>query len=521
MKSDIMTVLLVGIMLLSACESVAKSGEIPSVDNPGIKDESVIIDDTYTGDNDNYDVYILSEGGWKSIKVYDALVSDAALHSEIWNDWGNDKGLRDVMSYSIYEADFSSPVKIRVHKRNGSFKSVQVRPGIWSVNPVDVGDNTVEFEIPSVDKAKVSVEFDEDRYHNLFLFGYEPDTEKPSPDDPGVLYFGPGEHYEDVVTLTDGQTLYIDYGAVLYGRVVVDGNNCTIAGHGVLSGDSLEHWGEQSWSMGAIILDCNPDRDPGRQGLVIKDISVVNGPSWNISIYNYYNVLIDGVNTICYILNGDGIDVVSSNCVEIRNCFLRNYDDCITLKVRHNASPVSDLYDVNVHHNIIWGDFARGIVVGIEAGNKDYMTGYLHDVTVQDCIFLHHAGGVALDDLRAAFAIGQYASPDYSWTGSGTARDMKNITARNLVFDNIGKTGRNVAIWQYPDMSEACNMDNVILENFTIYDGNEVTTPAIYINANQHNITNLVIRDFIFSGQKILSCGPECEIIGNVDVKFE
>ena len=524
MKSAIMIALLAGMSVLNACDGAARSPETPPVspENPGGTDPPVItVDDKYAGDNDHYDVYILADNEWKSIKVYDALCSDAAKHSQIWNDWGNDKELRDTMSYSIFEADFSSPVKVRVTKRNGSFNKVEVRPSPYGMVPVDCGDNTVEFEIPSLDKAKVSVEFDGDRYHNLFLFGYEPDPDKPSEDEPGVIYYGPGEHDAGDITLTDGQTLYIDYGAVVYGRVVVDGSHCRIAGHGILSGDKLEHWGEQSWSMGAIILECNPDRDPGRQDLEIRDITVVNGPSWNISIYNYYDVLIDGVNTICYILNGDGIDVVCSNAVEIRNCFLRNYDDCITLKVRHNATPVSDLYDVHIHDNIIWGDFARGIVVGIEAGNKEERTGYLHDVTVEDCIFLHHAGGEALDDLRAAFAIGQYASPEYAWSNYGTAREMKNITARNLVFDSVGKTGRNVAIWQYPDMTDACNMDNVLLENFTVYDRNGVTTPAIYIDANQHNITNLTIRNFTFAGQKILSEGPECVIYGDVDVQFE
>ena len=55
----------------------------------------------------------------------------------------------------------------------------------------------------------------------------------------------------------------------------------------------------------------------------------------------------------------------------------------------------------------------------------------------------------------------------------------------------------------------------------SVYDRNGVTTPAIYIDANQHSITNLTIRNFTFAGQKILSEGSECEIYGDVDVKFE
>ena len=471
------------------------------------------------GPSNGYRVFVLQEDGWVEMTVRDALCSNASRHAAIWNDWDNSKAIRDTMSYCIFEDRFQGPVDVIVHRIGKPAVNPEVRPSPWQIKPEVMDDNTIRFTLPSYDMRKVSVEFDGDRQHNLFLFPVRPDNDKPDPKDSKVKYFGPGEHDAGKIELYEGQTLYIDYGAVVYGQVRVLSDDCTIAGHGVLSGEKMRHWGEQ-YSNGDIIINCNPARRREQKNLTVKDITVIDGPSWNLSIYNYDGVLVDGVNMIGWELNGDGIDLVSSHNAEIRNCFLRNYDDCITLKVRFNANPVADLYDVHVHHNLIWNDYARGIVVGPEAGNTDYGTGFIHNVVIEDCIILQHKAGVNNDDLRAGFAIGQYASPDNSW-GGGTAERITNITARNLIFDNIDKTGRNVAIWQYPSMDGKCFMSEITLENFTILDRNGVMTPAFYARASQHSIRGLHIKNFVFNGQKILNPGASFVLSGDIEADFE
>ncbi len=466
-----------------------------------------------------YKVYVRRGDKWKEMVVRDALCSDANKHRAIWNDWDNSKALRDTMSYCIFEDDFSGPVEVLVEKLDGQAKDVRVRPTLWEITPEIKTDGRIAFTIPSYEHRKVSVEFDGDRQHNLFLFPVRPDGDKPTESSYGTKYYGPGEHHEGKVTLHEGETLYIDYGAILYAEVQVVGNDCTVAGHGVLCGDDLRHYGDQ-YSNGAIILNCNPGRPGVLKNLLIKDITIINGPSWNVSVYNYDGVTIDGVNAICWELNGDGIDIVCSKNVEIKNCFLRNYDDCITLKVRFNAKPESDLSDVHIHHNLIWNDYARGIVIGPEAGNRDYSSGYIHDVLVEDCIILQHKAGRALDDLRAGFAIGQYASPDNSW-GGGTAERIEMITARNLVFDNIDVSGRNVALWQYPDMDGICFMRHITLENFTILNENKVFTPAIYVQANQHSLNGLHLKNIMMDGKRITARGDSLVIHGDVTFDIE
>lgn len=476
----------------------------------------VVLDAAQWNGSSLYNVLVRRGGGWQAMPVRDCLCSDAAKHRQIWNDWDNAKALRDTMSYCIFEDAFTGPVEVLVQRRGASAAKAQVRPTPWGITPEQVGEDMLRFVLPSYDHRKVSVEFDGDRQHNLFLLPHRPE-QAPSGDK--VKYYGPGEHNPGIVDLYDGETLYLDYGAVLYAEVRVHGDDCTIAGHGVLSGDKLRHWGEQ-YSNGAIILSCNPRHERVLKNLTVKDITIINGPSWNLSVFNFDGVKIDGVNIIGWELNGDGIDIVCCRNVEIQHCFLRNYDDCITVKVRFTANPVSDCCDVYIHDNLIWNDYARGIVIGPEAGNVDHGTGYLHDIRVEDCIILQHKAGVAMDDLRAGFAIGQYASPDYSWAG-GTAMPIRGVHAKNLIFDSIDKTGRNVAIRQYREMNGTCTMSDITLENFTIYDANAVQTPACHVMTNQHSVSGLHIKNMVFDGRKITAAGPSFVVSGNVEVDFE
>ena len=472
--------------------------------------------------SDYYRVYVQDAAGqWTEAPVRDALCSDAArYHGSIWNDWDNSKRLRDTMAFSIFEHPFDGPVKVRVKKLRGSFAACQVRPSDYGIQAVQVGDNTVELTLPAYERRKVSVEFDGDRFHNLFLLPYRPDPDKPDPADPNVFYYGPGEHDAGRITLRSSQTLYLDYGAMVYGEIVIAGDDCTVAGHGVLSGEKLRHWGE-NWSNGDILVNCNPYRKPERKGLTIKDVTFIDSPSWTLSVYNYDGVTIDGINMICWTLNGDGVDVVSSRNVEVRNCFLRCYDDCITLKVRHNADPVSDLCDVWVHDNVCWNDYARGIVVGIEAGNVKYGTGSIHDVRIEDCIILENARSSGLDDLRGAFAIGQYASPDYSWAG-GTACDIRGVTARRIHFDNLSPTARCVFLMQYADMDGTCKMSDITLEDFRVSNGLGNRNPIFTVMTHQHRIENLKVINFTVDGSRILSStDSRVSVSGDVEMEFK
>ena len=160
-------------------------------------------------------------------------------------------------------------------------------------------------------------------------------------------------------------------------------------------------------------------------------------------------------------------------------------------------------------------------MVGIEAGNVKYGTGSIHDVLIEDCIILENARSTGTDDLRAAFAIGQYASPDYSWAG-GTACDIRGVMARRIRFDNLSPTARCVFLMQYADMEGSCKMSGITLEDFSVSNGLGNRNPIFTIRTHQHAIEGLDVINFTVDGDKILSRDDSrTSISGNVDIHFK
>ncbi len=466
--------------------------------------------------NGFYRVSVLTDNGWETLSVHKTLCSDSAKHGQIWNDWSNSKALRDTMSYCIYQSDFTSAVKFRVKNLRSAFSKVQIRPSTYGISATKVDANTIEFTIPSYEKHKISVEFDGDRQHNLFLYGVKTDPDKPTASSSNVKYYGPGEYDEGEIKLTAGQTLYIDYGAKVYGNVVASGPNITIEGGGILSGEKMEHFGDSQYSWGGFLVECN-----STDNLKLKDVSFIDGPGWNIIVRSSKSVTIDNINTISWELNGDGIDLVSSTDVDITDCFLRNYDDCITLKCRFIVTPITDMSGVRINRCLIWNDYARGIVVGPEAGNVNY-SGRIHDVTVSDCIFLQHKTS-GTNDLRAAFAIGQGTDGKTDlWSGSPAPTQISDITANNLVFDSIDYTGRNISIWQYGG-SPKVNLNNVTFNGIKVLAANGSAYPAFNIVTKGSTITGLTIKNFTVGGSPVTGTGSNFKIDypANVSYKFQ
>jgi polygalacturonase len=413
------------------------------------------------------------------------------------------------MSYCIFENPFNGPVNIRVKKLSGSFSTATIRPSTYGIATTQNASNTIQFTLPSYENRKVSLEFDGDRQHNHFIYGYKPDSGKPTASSATVKYYGPGIWNEGTITLNAGQTLYIDYGAIVYANVITYGSNVTIAGHGILCGSKMKHWGDDSYSWGDFLIRSNKS-NADATNLTIKDITMIDSPGWNLCVSKTDGVHIDGVNMISWELNGDGIDIVSCKNVEINNCFIRTYDDCISLKCRFIVDPITDVTGVKIHDCLIWNDYARGIVVGPEAGNLT-STGYIHDVNVYDCIFLQNARAFS-DDLRAAFAIGQGSDGSSNlWSGSATPRPITDITASNLTFDNIAKTGRAVSIRQFGGTTKV-NMSRIKLNNIKVIDNSGNLYPAFNIVTNGSTISGLTISNFTVNDNKVTSTGTQFKI---------
>ena len=457
------------------------------------------------------------DGTWKEVDVHYALCSDGPNHhTAIWNDWNNSKGLRDTMSFVNFTHDFDAPIKIRVQKKK-SFGKVEVRPSTYGIVPVSVGNNTIEFTLPNWEKRKISVEFDEDRYHNLMILPNKPDPNRPDPDNlpAGMKYYGPGEHNLEWITLKEGETLYIDEGAVVYGKIAVSGSHVTVTGRGILSGAKLAHTGN-TYASGYQMIETNGSRLPNRGYFTISDITVVDSPNWTLSIYNTDHVMIDNINILCWILNGDGIDLCSVTNATIKDCFIRTYDDCITLKVNHLSHSTTK--DIRIKNNLIWADYARGIVIGPESGSST--SAGISDCIVEDCIILEYStnllrtSSTGLNCDGAGLSISQYPS------GGTTSGNIENITFKNIVIDNIQQNGRPMVIWQKAGQGSAL-IKNVTYQNVRILDGNNrCQASGIYTNGNA--IEKLIFDRVTYNGTAINQSGKwTVDRPDNVDIIYQ
>ena len=454
-------------------------------------------DDKFRDANPYYNVYVLKDRRWQTVEVRNALCSDSPNHhEEIWNDWDNSKKLRDTMCYALFTHDFADAVRVKVEKRSG-FSRVAVRPSAYGITTREnASSNTVEFTLPAYEKRKVSVEFDGDRYHNLFLMPSRPDTRKPAVSGGNVSYYGPGEHTEGIIVLTEGQTLYVDEGAVLYPQnIQVRGNGVTIAGRGVISGEKMRHWGEE-FSNADVMIDVQGNKhEGGYTDFRIEGVTMIDAPSWCLRVMNTDNVAIENINMIHWDLNGDGIDLCTVTGATINDCMLRAYDDCITLKVRSNADPYGNVHDIRITNCIIWGDYARGIVVGPECGNVWWASGDIRNIEIRNCTVLEAARGQALAIMQEL--------GDFSEAGGPALID--NVLFEDCVVDNIHSSGTPIYTSQV-NKGESCEMKNVVFRNVTILDGLGCQPSQVNVN---NTYTSIDFDNLIYNSRKITSFGKE------------
>lgn len=412
----------------------------------------------------SYKVYIQEEGKeWQMVEVRNALVSSFSKHPQIWNDWENQKSLRDTMSYALFVCDFKKALKVRVQP-DFQFKKVEIRPVSYGIEYKRVGDG-IEFELRDASQ-KVSVEFDGNRAENLFLFPDLPDADKPDANVSEVVYYGAGQHDAGRIEMKSNQTLYLDEGAFVYGYIVGKGvENIKIAGRGILCGAKETHCDEERTQM------MNFERC---RRVEISGITLIDSPAWTIRLKNSQEVLVDNIKQISWILNSDGLDVCNSRNVRVRNCFFRNYDDCITIKNQEQAKMGCE--DILIEDCVGWTDCANVFLVGPECGTtREPQTNYIRNVTFRNCIVLETP---ALYDSKEG---------DDGWRGGCAA-----INARVGIYEGAGGGGR---------MSDIL-FEDIQIEN--LYGGRPMAVEIVSDGKDTGSLSGVTFRNVRFTGDKYL-----------------
>ena len=171
-----------------------------------------------------YEGYTVRINGQEA-PVYRARVSAVPLNQR-WPGYQRPKYQTEFAGFCSW--DMNGPVTVEVIPHHAeTIDEVIVRPQSKGIVP-KIKRGTIVFSMKEPSQITVEVN---GMHHALHLFGNPMEESRPDPDDPDVLYFGPGVYDIGKVDLTAGQTVYIEGGAVVYGAFEArDAPNLTIRG---------------------------------------------------------------------------------------------------------------------------------------------------------------------------------------------------------------------------------------------------------------------------------------------------
>ncbi|MBM3241695.1 hypothetical protein FJZ31_35915 [Candidatus Poribacteria bacterium] len=298
------------------------------------------------------DDYFISVNG-KPVFVYRARVS-AVPFNQVWPGYQRPLEQTELASFAYW--DMAGPVMIEVTSER-PVKSVVIRPTSYGIQP-SVENDKIIFQM--LRPGQVTVEVN-GTHHALHLFANPLEDTVPNPDNPDVLYFGPGVHHAGKIELKSGKTVYIAGSAVVYGAIVAaEASNIKILGRGILDTSTFNR-GDVGGSIS--LYGCTHVEI---DGIIIRDPN-----AWTVTPAACQHVAISNIKLIgLWRYNTDGIDIVNSQDVNIETCFVRSFDDSIVIKglKGRREHPTGDMpvRDVTVSDCVIWNDWGRALEIGAE-----------------------------------------------------------------------------------------------------------------------------------------------------------
>ena len=338
--------------------------------------------------NDDFTVCVRTpEGEWKSLNEYTVKV-----------DWENGE-----QEASMVQFDFEGKVEMRVKLNSGRVNEVVVRPLARKIKP-KVRGNYIYFTL--TEPAKLSLEVNNDRMHNLHIFANAMETEKYRRGDPNVMYFAgynhPAKGKDTVYKIPSNTTVYFAPGAVVYGQFECRNvENVRFVGRGLL----------MNQRHGFVIFHS--------KNVEIDGITIVNAESYVISGGQSPGLKINNLKAFTSRHGGDGIDLMCCSDLLINDIFMRNSDDCIAL-YGHRWGFYGDTRNCSITNAILWADVAHPINIGSHGNAKpDSMGETFDNLLFSNIDILEHDEKIEHFQGAIAFSIAD-----------------KNL-ARNITFDNV------------------------------------------------------------------------------------
>lgn len=294
------------------------------------------------------------------------------------------------------------------------------------------------------------------------------------------------DDYLPVILIQRGGFFCYNYSPPVYAR---NCENIAVTGAGVLNGKGQIWWPWKKRQPGMVRLfqmgkNGVPveDRVFGTEeagvrppfiqfleckNILLEDITVKDGPSWNVHPVFCENMIIRGIKVIAHGPNNDGIDPDGCKNVLIEDCYVDTGDDCICLKSGRDeeAWKIGRPCENIIVRRCTTKAGNGGVVIGSE------MSADVRNVLVEDCSFDGTSIGlrfktrigrkgvvenIFVRNINMNKIKGEAISLDLNYDGEPIERDMKYreghidlVNApllRNFYFEDISCNGAGLAI---------------------------------------------------------------------------
>ena len=342
-------------------------------------------------------------------------------------------GTREMEDLNVANFSCSGPINI-VIKANVNITSYKIRPKSRSIKAT-VNGSELTFTIDGPQKLYIEIN---DLPH-LAIFANPLEATPHRRGDPGVIYYGPGEHNPGRIDLVSNMTIYIAGGAILnadiYGMNI---RNVNIEGRGIIQG-KIE-----------ITKASN---------LNISGVFIRNTTGWTNTLTNCHNCSYRNVKVFSYeaIYSVDGINPVSCTNFTIDDCFIRCRDDCVAIK---SGDPKLRVDSVFVTNCVMVGwACSDGVTIGYELNG-----GPVENIYVKNCDILYARGdgrtqghsafsivcdgpamvqNINFEDIRVEndveFKNLEFIVTDGTLYGTDPPGHIKGVKLKNIQWENIVK----------------------------------------------------------------------------------
>ncbi len=421
--------------------------------------------------------------------VYVARVApaDPARRWRGMDDKKNSADYFETASFTYF--DFTGTVRIQITCPQ-TIRSVKVLPVSFGIQP-DIQDKTISFDLDR--PRQLTVEVNDTWVGALHLFGNPPEVAPPRPDDPNVIYFGPGIHEVSSLTVPSGKTVYVAGGAIVRGVIPPD-EPFRISGYSGLKtyAPMFTLKGEQIVFRGRGIVDGSQCTTHARNMLVVRgqDIQIEgvilrDSSTWTIPIRQSDRVSVQNAKLLGYRANSDGIDICNSRDVTVDGCFIRTLDDLIVVKSDRGQGEVRNIVARNC---VLWNEVAHALSVGAELReNVDHVLfrdcDVIHDMGREWTLRVYHCDSARISNIRFEnIRIEETRRLISLWIGKAVwTRDEARGHIDNVTFQDIRAMGKEPRI-EFTGFSETNLVEQVTLADVTV-NGQPLKPEQIKANA--------------------------------------